>query len=70
MLFARDCSLAFCLALLAAMPAVTLAREFRVAETQPSDYPTVQALQYMAQIIEERTEGRRQLHVFHSRQVK
>ena len=51
------------------MPVVTPAREFRVADTQPADYPTVQALQYMAQIIEERSAGRHRLHVFHSRQL-
>jgi tripartite ATP-independent transporter DctP family solute receptor len=61
--------LAFCLALLMAMPAAAAAREFRVADTQSADYPTVQALQFMAQIVEERTEGRHRLHVFHSRQL-
>ena len=69
-MFSRSYSLALGLALLTAMPAVTPAREFRVADTQPADYPTVQALQYMAQIIEERSAGRHRLHVFHSRQVK
>jgi hypothetical protein len=46
--FARNYSLAFCLALLTAMPTVTWAREFRVADTQSADYPTVQTLQFMA----------------------
>ena len=68
-MFSRSYSLALGLALLTAMPAVTPAREFRVADTQPADYPTVQALQYMAQIIEERSAGRHRLHVFHSRQL-
>ena len=68
-MFSKSYSLALGLALLSAMPAVTLAREFRVADTQPADYPTVQALQYMAQIIEERSAGRHRLHVFHSRQL-
>ena len=68
-MFSKSCSLALGLALLTAMPAVTPAREFRVAGTQPADYPTVQALQYMAQIIEERSAGRHRLHVFHSRQL-
>jgi tripartite ATP-independent transporter DctP family solute receptor len=61
--------LAFCLALLMAMPAAAAAREFRVADTQSADYPTVQALQFMAKIVEERTGGRHRLHVFHSRQL-
>ena len=68
-MFSRSYSLALGLALLTAMPAVTPAREVRVADTQPADYPTVQALQYMAQIIEERSAGRHRLHVFHSRQL-
>ena len=68
-MFSKSCSLPLGLALLTAMPAVTPAREFRVADTQPADYPTVQALQYMAQIIEERSAGRHRLHVFHSRQL-
>lgn len=45
------------------------AREFRVADTQPADYPTVEALQYMGKLIAERTNGRHQLRVFHSRQL-
>jgi tripartite ATP-independent transporter DctP family solute receptor len=51
------------------MLAAADAREFRVADTQSAEYPTVQALQYMAQIVEERTNGRLHLHVFHSRQL-
>jgi tripartite ATP-independent transporter DctP family solute receptor len=45
------------------------AREFRAADTQSEDYPTVQALRYMGRLIEEKTEGRLQLRVFHSRQL-
>jgi tripartite ATP-independent transporter DctP family solute receptor len=45
------------------------AREFRVADTQPADYPTVEALQYMGRLIAERTGNRHQLRVFHSRQL-
>jgi tripartite ATP-independent transporter DctP family solute receptor len=67
MLFPPNHLLGFCLALLTAMPAA--AREFRVADTQSADYPTVQALQFMAQIVEERSGGRHRLHVFHSRQL-
>src|SRR5438132_1047286 len=65
----RNRSLALCIALLIAWPGGTGAREFRVADTQTADYPTVQALQFMAQIIEERTAGRHRLRVFHSRQL-
>jgi tripartite ATP-independent transporter DctP family solute receptor len=58
-----------CTALLMAPPAGARAREFRVTDTQSADYPTVQALQLMARIVEERTGGRHRLRVFHSRQL-
>lgn len=45
------------------------AREFRAADTQSKDYPTVQALYYMGQLIEERSGGRLKIRVFHSRQL-
>src|SRR5215813_9170393 len=45
------------------------AREFRVADTQSEDYPTVQALTFMARVVEERTAGRHRIRVFHSRQL-
>ena len=59
---------AVCLAVLAA-PALASAREFRVADTQSEDYPTVQALMFMARLVEERTAGRHRIRVFHSRQL-
>jgi tripartite ATP-independent transporter DctP family solute receptor len=46
-----------------------LAREFRAADTQSEDYPTVEALRYMGRLIAERTSGRDQIRVFHSRQL-
>jgi len=55
-----------------ALTAVTtsaLAREFRAADTQSEDYPTVQALRFMGRLIEEKTAGRLQIRVFHSRQL-
>jgi tripartite ATP-independent transporter DctP family solute receptor len=45
------------------------AREFRAADTQTEDYPTVQAMRYMGEIISERTNGRHEIKVFHSRQL-
>src|SRR5262249_48438238 len=45
------------------------AREFRAADTQSDDYPTVQALRFMDRLIEERSGGRLQIRVFHSRQL-
>jgi len=50
-----------------AMPAA--AREFRAADTQAEDYPTVQALRLMGRMIAERSGGRDQIRVFHSRQL-
>ena len=45
------------------------AREFRAADTQTEDYPTVQALHFMGSMIAERSGGRHQIRVFHSRQL-
>ena len=59
--------LALALAVAMALPAE--ARVFRVADTQAADYPTVEAVQLMGRLIEERTNGRHSLRVFHSRQL-
>ena len=53
----------------AAVATGAVAREFRAADTQSADYPTVQALDYMGGVIAERTGGRDQIRVFHSRQL-
>jgi tripartite ATP-independent transporter DctP family solute receptor len=45
------------------------AREFRAADTQAADYPTVKAIEFMGRLIEQRTEGRHRIRVFHSRQL-
>ena len=45
------------------------ARELRAADTQNEDYPTVQALRFMGRVISERSNGRHQVKVFHSRQL-
>jgi len=55
--------------LLAAGSTRAVAREFRAADTQSEDYPTVQALRLMGSLIEEKTGGRLQIRVFHSRQL-
>ena len=54
---------------LAAVTTGAVAREFRATDTQSMDYPTVQALYYMGRVIAERTGGRDQIRVFHSRQL-
>jgi tripartite ATP-independent transporter DctP family solute receptor len=46
-----------------------VAREFRAADTQNEDYPTVQALRYMSRLIAENSGGRHHIRVFHSRQL-
>jgi tripartite ATP-independent transporter DctP family solute receptor len=45
------------------------AREFRASDTQNEDYPTVQALRFMSHVVSERSNGRYQIKVFHSRQL-
>jgi tripartite ATP-independent transporter DctP family solute receptor len=55
--------------LLTAFSAGALAREFRAADTQSEDYPTVEALRYMGSLVAERSGGRHRLAVFHSRQL-
>ena len=50
-------------------PASVDAWEFRAADTQNEDYPTVQALNYMGGLIAARSGGRLQIRVFHSRQL-
>jgi tripartite ATP-independent transporter DctP family solute receptor len=45
------------------------ARDFRAADTQPEDYPTVQALQFLDKLVSERSGGRHRVRVFHSRQL-
>src|SRR5712691_11971122 len=57
------------IALVLALPIMAGAREFRAADTQVEDYPTVQALLFMARQVEERTGGRHRIRVFHSRQL-
>jgi tripartite ATP-independent transporter DctP family solute receptor len=45
------------------------AREFRAADIQEENYPTVQALMLMGKLVAERTGGRDGIRVFHSRQL-
>ena len=45
------------------------AREFRSADNQVENYPTVEAVQFMAKLVAERTNGRHSIRVFHSRQL-
>src|SRR5712675_1922248 len=54
---------------LAAVWTSAVAREFRAADSQNEDYPTVQALRYMGRMVAERSGGRHQIRVFHSRQL-
>src|SRR5471030_1474893 len=46
-----------------------VAREFRASDSQNENYPTVQALRYMGGLVAERSGGRHQIRVFHSRQL-
>lgn len=47
--------------------ATASARELRVADTHPADYPTVQALDQLGRMLDERSQGRLTLKVLHSR---
>jgi tripartite ATP-independent transporter DctP family solute receptor len=60
---------AFLVAAAAAFPVTAAAREFRVADTQSEDYPTVQALDFLARTIQESSNGNHTVRVFHSRQL-
>jgi tripartite ATP-independent transporter DctP family solute receptor len=64
----RTIKLVVALCLTAASTGV-FAREFRAADTQNEDYPTVQPLGYMGSLVSERSGGRHQIKVFHSRQL-
>lgn len=55
--------------LLTAVSTSAVAREFRAADTQSEDYPTVQALRYMGSLIAEPSGGHHQIRVLHSRQL-
>lgn len=55
--------------LFTAATTAVFAREFRAADTQSEDYPTVQALQRLSGLVEERSGGRHHVQVFHSRQL-
>ena len=54
---------------LGAFAAPAAAREFRAADIQEENYPTVQALRHMDQLVTQRTGGRHRIRVFHSRQL-
>jgi tripartite ATP-independent transporter DctP family solute receptor len=45
------------------------AREFRAADVQTENYPTVQALRFMGRLIAEHSGGRHQIRIFHSGQL-
>jgi tripartite ATP-independent transporter DctP family solute receptor len=64
----RTVALVVALSLTAAATSA-VAREFRTADTQNEDYPTVQALRYMGSLIAEKSGGRHQIQVFHSHQL-
>jgi tripartite ATP-independent transporter DctP family solute receptor len=68
---ARRCLVAVaCSAIaLGVLAAPATAREFRAADIQEENYPTVLALRYMDQLVSQRTGGRHRIRVFHSRQL-
>ena len=67
--FAHAKWLPLVVALILGMTADVGAREFRVADTQPPDYPTVRALVKLGELISARTSGRHGIRVFHSHEL-
>ncbi len=65
---ARRCLVAVTCSVVA-LAAPVAAREFRAADIQEENYPTVQALRYMDQLVTQSTGGRHRIRVFHSRQL-
>jgi tripartite ATP-independent transporter DctP family solute receptor len=55
--------------LLAVAVSPVAARDFRAADIQEENYPTIQALRFMDKQVAERTGGRHHIQVFHSRQL-
>jgi TRAP-type C4-dicarboxylate transport system substrate-binding protein len=55
--------------LLTAVSTGAFARDFRAADARSEDYPTVEALRYMGSLVAERSGGRHQMKMFHSRQL-
>ncbi|MEK8028434.1 TRAP transporter substrate-binding protein [Pseudaquabacterium rugosum] len=62
--FLRACTLASALALTLSCALPAAARDFRAADTQVPDYPTVEGLRHMGKLVEERTQGRLKLKIF------
>ena len=60
-------------AILALIGAVCIApaaaREFRAADIQAADYPTVQAIEHMGRLVAQKSGGRHTIRLFHSRQL-
>jgi len=56
--------------LLTAVSTSAVARQFRAADTQNEDHPTVQALRYMGSLIAEKSGSRHQIRVLHSRRLE
>jgi tripartite ATP-independent transporter DctP family solute receptor len=71
MVFGRGCLRAAAMMVLLAIawPGSAGGREFRAADIQEENYPTVQALRYMDQLVSQRTNGAHRIRVFHSRQL-
>jgi tripartite ATP-independent transporter DctP family solute receptor len=53
----------------AATSALAQSVTLRSADIHPTDYPTVEAVRYMGKLLEERTQGRVKINVFHSAQL-
>ena len=60
---------ALALSAAAATSALAQSVTLRSADIHPTDYPTVEAVRYLGKLLEERTQGRVKINVFHSAQL-
>jgi len=63
------CAAALALSAAAAPPALAQSVTLRSTDIHPTDYPTVEAVRHMGKLLEERSQGRIRINVFHSAQL-
>ncbi|WP_417773440.1 TRAP transporter substrate-binding protein [Stappia sp.] len=69
MTFMKSMTAAFALLAASTLTAGAADKILRSSDTHPDGYPTVEAVKYMGQLLEERTGGRLGIEVFHSAQL-
>ena len=69
MRYLKSLSVAAAVLLFAAVNASAAEMVLRSSDTHPDGYPTVEAVKYMGKLLEEKTNGRLKIEVFHSKQL-